>query len=102
MDIEEYKAKLTEKITCPSGLEVQTKNISPYTLLKIQEELGISSDSDNTYSAKVVEKLFERFIREPELHKELELEDLTKEDYIYLHDLIFKKITFPEEKEGEE
>ncbi len=97
MKLEDYKKKKIEKIKCPSGLEVTVNNITPYTLLKILDKLGISSTSEEIYSKPVIDELFKVFLREPVIGKDIELDDLLREDYIFLHDLIFKRVTLPEE-----
>ena len=99
MKIEEYKKKSLEEVKCPSGLVIKTKNITPYTLLKIHDELDIEFDSDKAYSAEVLEHLFREFILSPKIPKEIKIDEFEREDFIFLHNLIFEKVTFPEEEE---
>jgi len=41
--------------------------------------------------------LFKAFLKEPVIGKDIEIEDFLREDYIFLHNLIFEKVTLPEE-----
>jgi len=97
MNIEDYKKKNTKKIKCPSGLEVTVNNITPYTLLRILDKLNINPTSEKVYSKPVIDALFKAFLKEPVVGKDIEIEDFLREDYIFLHDLIFEKVTLPEE-----
>jgi len=36
-------------------------------------------------------------LKEPVIGKDIEIEDFLREDYIFLHNLIFEKVTLPEE-----
>lgn len=97
-DIESYKQKQIHGDQTPSGMVIKYRDISPYTLLKIQEELKISTVSEDSYSAKLIEKLFEVYLVSPKVPDELELKDLLNEDYRYIHDKIFKSVIFEEEE----
>ena len=97
MKIEDYKKKSTKKIKCPSGLEVTVNNITPYTLLRIVDKLGINPTREEVYTKPVIDALFKAFLKEPVIGKDIEIEDLLREDYIFLHNLIFEKVTLPEE-----
>jgi len=97
MNIEDYKKKNTKKIKCPSGLEVTINNITPYTLLRILDKLGINPAREEVYSKPVIDALFKAFLKEPVVGKDIEIEDLLREDYIFLHNLIFEKVSLPEE-----
>jgi len=97
MKIEDYKKKNTKKIKCPSGLEVTVNNITPYTLLRIVDKLGINPTREEVYTKPVIDALFKAFLKEPVIGKDIEIEDLLREDYIFLHNLIFEKVTLPEE-----
>ena len=97
MNIEDYKKKNTKRIKCPSGLEVTINNITPYTLLRIVDKLGINPTREEVYSKPVIDALFKAFLKEPVIGKDIEIEDLLREDYIFLHNLIFEKVTLPEE-----
>ncbi len=97
MNIEDYKKKNTKKIKCPSGLEVTVNNITPYTLLRILDKLNINPTSEEVYSKPVIDALFKAFLKEPVVGKDIEIEDFLREDYIFLHNLIFEKVTLPEE-----
>ncbi len=97
MNIEDYKKKNTKKIKCPSGLEVTVNNITPYTLLRILDKLGINPTGEEIYSKPVIDALFKAFLKEPVIGKDIEIEDFLREDYIFLHNLIFEKVTLPEE-----
>jgi len=97
MNIEDYKKKNTKKIKCPSGLEVTINNITPYTLLRIVDKLGINPTREEVYTKPVIDALFKAFLKEPVIGKDIEIEDLLREDYIFLHNLIFEKVTLPEE-----
>jgi len=92
--LEEYREKQIQKLELPSGFVIEVRNIMPYTLMKIHEELNIKLDSDEIYSAVVIEKLFERFIINPKM----KVSDFDREDYIFLHELIFEKVTLPEKE----
>ena len=102
MKLEEYKKKQLQSLKLPSNLEIKTKNITPYTLLKIHDDLDIEFDSDKAYSAEVIERLFREFIVSPKIPKEIKIDELEREDFIFLHNLIFEKVTFPEEEKKEE
>ena len=97
MKLEDYKKKSIKKIKCPSGLEVTINNITPYTLLRILDKLGISATSEKIYSKPVIDELFKAFLKDPIVGKDIELDDFLREDYVFLHDLIFEKVTLPEE-----
>jgi len=97
MKIEDYKKKNTKKIKCPSGLEVTVNNITPYTLLRIVDKLGINPTREEVYTKPVIDALFKAFLKEPVIGKDIEIEDFLREDYIFLHNLIFEKVTLPEE-----
>ncbi|RKX65662.1 MAG: hypothetical protein DRP41_02890 [Thermodesulfobacteriota bacterium] len=97
MNIEDYKKKNTKKIKCPSGLEVTINNITPYTLLRIVDKLGINPTREEVYTKPVIDALFKAFLKEPVIGKDIEIEDFLREDYIFLHNLIFEKVTLPEE-----
>ena len=97
MNIEDYKKKNTKKIKCPSGLEVIINNITPYTLLRIVDKLGINPTREEVYTKPVIDALFKAFLKEPVVGKDIEIEDFLREDYIFLHNLIFEKVTLPEE-----
>ncbi|HDO20397.1 MAG TPA: hypothetical protein ENG81_02595 [Candidatus Bathyarchaeota archaeon] len=97
MNIEDYKKKKIEKVKCPSGLEVTINNITPYTLLKILDKLGMSARSEQIYSKPVIDELFKVSLKDPVVGRDIELDDFLREDYIFLHDLIFERVTLPEE-----
>jgi len=97
MKIEDYKKKNTKKVKCPSGLEVTVNNITPYTLLRIVDKLGINPTREEVYTKPVIDALFKAFLKEPVIGKDIEIEDFLREDYIFLHNLIFEKVTLPEE-----
>jgi len=97
MNIEDYKKKNTKKIKCPSGLEVTINNITPYTLLRIVDKLGINPTREEVYTKPVIDALFKAFLKEPVVGKDIEIEDFLREDYIFLHNLIFERVTLPEE-----
>jgi len=97
MNIEDYKKKNTKKIKCPSGLEVIINNITPYTLLRIVDKLGINPTREEVYTKPVIDALFKAFLKEPVVGKDIEIEDFLREDYIFLHNLIFERVTLPEE-----
>jgi len=97
MNIEDYKKKKIEKVKCPSGLEVTINNITPYTLLKILDKLGMSARSEQIYSKSVIDELFKVSLKDPVVGRDIELDDFLREDYIFLHDLIFERVTLPEE-----
>ena len=97
MKLEDYKKKNTKKVKCPSGLEVTVNNITPYTLLRIVDKLGINPTREEVYTKPVIDALFKAFLKEPVIGKDIEIEDFLREDYIFLHDLIFEKVTLPEE-----
>ena len=97
MNIEDYKKKNTKKVKCPSGLEVTVNNITPYTLLRIVDKLGINPTREEVYTKPVIDALFKAFLKEPVIGKDIEIEDFLREDYIFLHNLIFEKVTLPEE-----
>jgi len=97
MKIEDYKKKNTKKIKCPSGLEVTVNNITPYTLLRIVDKLGINPTREEVYTKPVIDALFKAFLKEPIIGKDIEIEDFLREDYIFLHNLIFERVTLPEE-----
>jgi len=97
MKLEDYKKKNTKKVKCPSGLEVTVNNITPYTLLRIVDKLGINPTREEVYTKPVIDALFKAFLKEPVIGKDIEIEDFLREDYIFLHNLIFEKVTLPEE-----
>jgi len=97
MKIEDYKKKNTKRVKCPSGLEVTVNNITPYTLLRIVDKLGINPTREEVYTKPVIDALFKAFLKEPVIGKDIEIEDFLREDYIFLHNLIFEKVTLPEE-----
>jgi len=97
MKLEDYKKNNTKKIKCPSGLEVTVNNITPYTLLRIVDNLGINPTREEVYTKPVIDALFKAFLKEPVIGKDIEMEDFLREDYIFLHNLIFEKVTLPEE-----
>ena len=98
MKLEDYKKKNnTKKIKCPSGLEVTVNNITPYTLLRIVDKLGMNPAREEVYTKPVIDALFKAFLKEPVIGKDIEIEDFLREDYIFLHNLIFEKVTLPEE-----
>jgi len=97
MNIEDYKKKNTKRIKCPSGLEVTINNITPYTLLRIVDKLGINPTREEVYTKPVIDALFKAFLKEPVVGKDIEIEDFLREDYIFLHNLIFEKVALPEE-----
>ena len=97
MKLEDYKKKNTKKVKCPSGLEVTVNNITPYTLLRIVDKLGINPTREEVYTKPVIDALFKAFLKEPVIGKDIEMEDFLREDYIFLHNSIFEKVTLPEE-----
>ena len=97
MNIEDYKKKNTKKIKCPSGLEVTVNNITPYTLLRIVDKLGINPAREEVYSKPVIDALFKAFLKEPVIGRDIEIEEFLREDYIFLHDLIMERVMLPEE-----
>jgi len=98
MKLEDYKKKNnTKKIKCPSGLEVTVNNITPYTLLKVVDNLGINPTRETVYTKPVIDALFKAFLKEPVIGKDIEMEDFLREDYIFLHDLIMERVMLPEE-----
>ena len=84
MNIEDYKKRNTKKVKCPSGLEVTINNITPYTLLRIVDKLGINPTREEVYTKPVIDALFKAFLKEPVIGKDIEIEDFLREDYICL------------------
>ena len=99
MKLEEYKRKRNKKLTLPSGFEVEVRNLSPYTLLKIQENLKIEIADEGSYTSQLIEKLFEAYLVKPKIPKEIKISEFEKKDYEKLHELIFDEVTFAEEEE---
>ena len=96
--IDEYKKNRIYDLELPSGLNVKVKDVTPYTFLKVQKELNILPTAEHFYSLDLIEKLFEAFFIEPKIPDEMALDDFSREDYLFLHDLIFEKILRTEEK----
>jgi len=99
MKLEEYKKKKNKKLILPSGFEVEVKNLNPYTLLKVQEDLKNDIADEGGYTSELVEKLFEMYLVKPKIPKEIKISEFEKEDYEKLHELIFDEVTFAEEEE---
>lgn len=98
MKLEEYKKKKNKTIILPSKLEVVVKSLNPHTLLKIQEELKINIADENSYTSKLVEKLFEAYLIKPKIPKDIKVSEFEKDDYEKLHELIFEEVTFTEKE----
>lgn len=98
MKLEEYKKKRNKKLVLPSGLEIEVRNLSPYTLLKIQENLKIDVSNKDGYTSELIDRLFEAYLVKPKISKEIKISEFEKEDYEKLHELIFEEVTFAEEE----
>ena len=72
--------------------------MSPYTLLKIQENLKIEIADEGSYTSQLIEKLFEAYLVKPKIPKEIKISEFEKKDYEKLHELIFDEVTFAEEE----
>jgi hypothetical protein len=96
--IEQYRKKQIADITLPSGLIVEVRNISPYAILKAQEEMGIGAGELDEISASLVEKLFKGFLVSPKVPDEFTVGDFNKEDYEKLQDLVLEHVIYTEEK----
>lgn len=97
-EIETYRKKQISDIELPSGLIVKVKNISPYVMLKVQEEMGIPAGELDNISALFIEKLFEKFLISPKIPDEFGIDDFYKEDYEKLQEIALKHIIYSEEK----
>jgi len=93
IDLEEYKKGRISNLTLPTGLEVTVKEVTPYTLLKVEGELKIKPSEEEIYSHPLVQRLFELFLVKPKIPEEIEISDFSREDYLFLHNLIFEKVT---------
>lgn len=101
-EIEAYRKKQIKDVQLPSGLNVKVKNISPYIILKVQEELGIEVGELNKISASLMRKLFMEFLISPKVPSELEVEDFSKEDFEELQNMIFGQIIYAEDEKQSE
>lgn len=97
-EIEEYRKKQIEDVTLPSGLVVKVKNISPYAILKAQEEMDIDAGELENISAALVENLFKVFLVSPKVPDEFGVGDFSKEDYEKLQDLVLEHVIYGEPK----
>jgi len=100
MDIEKYKKAKYHTYKLPSGLEIKCKNISPYTSMKLQKDLG--SLSSDTLSPELIEGLFKTFIISPKIPDEIEVEDFTPEDFKSILNTIVEQVALTKGKELEE
>lgn len=96
--VEQYRKKQIEDVTLPSGLVVEVRNISPYAMLKVQEEMGIDAGDLEKISASLVENLFKVFLVSPKIPDEFAVGDFNKEDYEKLQDLVLEHVIYTEEK----
>lgn len=96
-EIESYRKKQITDIKLPSGLVVKIKNISPYIMLKVQEEMGISAGNLDNISALLIEKIFERFLISPKIPDEFTISDFSKDDYEKLQELALEHVIYSEE-----
>ena len=96
--IEEYRKKQIKDVTLPSGLIVKVKNISPYAILKAQEEMKIDAGDLEKISASLVENLFKAFLVSPKVPDEIAMGDFSKEDYEKLQDLALEHVIYGETK----
>ena len=101
MNLEDYKSRSLSKKTLPSGLVIEVRNLSPYSLMKVQEELKISFDEES-YSTKLVDELFKLYVASPKIPDEIEVSEFTKEDYEIIHEAMFESVTFTEKSEEKE
>ena len=97
-EIEEYRKKQIKDVTLPSGLAAKVKNISPYAILKAQEEMGIGAGELEKISASLLENLFRVFLVSPKVPDEFAVEDFNKEDYEKLQELALEHVIYTEEK----
>lgn len=101
-EIEDYRKKQIKDVILPSGLVAKVKNISPYAILKVQEEMGISAGELEKISASLVENLFKVFLISPKVPDEMTVEEFGKEDYEKLQDLALEQVIYTEEKKESE
>ena len=97
-EIESYRKKQIKEVTLPSGLIVKVKNISPYAILKVQEEMGIDAGELDKISASLVENLFRVFVVSPKVPDEIGVGDFSKEDYEKLQDMALEHVIYTEPK----
>lgn len=97
-EIESYRKKQITDVELPSGLVVKIKNISPYVMLKVQEEMGINAGELDNISASLIEKLFVKFLVSPRIPEEFLVGDFNKEDYEKLQTLALEHVIYSEEK----
>lgn len=95
-EIESYRKNQITNIGLPSGLVVKVKNISPYVMLKVQEEMGINAGELDNISALLIEKIFERFLISPKIPDEFAICDFSKEDYEKLQELALEHVIYSE------
>jgi len=101
-EIESYRKKQISKVTLPSGLVAEVKNISPYAILKVQEEMKIKAGELGEISAALVEHLFKKFLISPKVPEEFAMDDFNKEDYEKLQEMVLEHVIYTEPKEEEE
>ena len=105
MQLEEYKIKKLKVYRLSSGLEIKTKSLSPYTIMKIRRDFEAKEENkgkDFWDSAFVIDELFHNFLVEPKVPEEMEVADFLKDDFIAIHEKIMSQITLSKAKQLEE
>ena len=101
MNLDEYKKSKLRSYTCPSGFVIKTKNLSPYTSLKLRTEIDKDAKGD-LLSPKLIEALFQSFIVSPKIPDEMIVDDFTSEDFKSILDTIIQQIALTKGKQLEE
>lgn len=100
--LEIYKKEKVKEITLPSGLQITVRELTPHNLLAVEKKLDINPLSETIYSQELIEELFKELFIEPKIPDDIQVADLKRVDYIYLHNLIMDGVTLPPEIEVKE
>lgn len=101
MNLNEYKQSKIRQYKLPSGLVIRTKNLSPYTSLKLRTEIDKDEKGD-LLSPKLIEALFQSFIISPKIPDEMTVEDFNSDDFKSILDTILQQIALTRGKKLEE
>ena len=101
MNLEQYKQSKIKDYKLSSGLIIKTKNLSPYTSLKLKTEIDKDAKGD-LLSPKLIDALFQSFIVSPKIPDEMTIDDFTSEDFKSILDTIVQQIALTKGKKLEE
>ena len=103
MNLEEYKRTKYKYYTLPSGLKIKAKNLSPYSIYKIRNEIAEKDKLAEAFSnPDIITKLFKEFIVDPKIPEEISMDDFSSEDFNAIYAHIMEQVLVTKSKKLEE